>query len=72
MDRADFAGAIASVGIFLFAFGVGGSASLDTPVLGEVFGLSPELSFRIAGVGLVILLSVLVAGSYLKEDDHES
>lgn len=71
MDRADLAGAIASLGIFLFAFGVGGSASIDTPVLGEVFGLSAELSFRIAGVGLVILLSVVV-GSYLKADDDES
>ena len=72
MNRADLAGAIASLGIFLFAFGVGGSATLETPVLGEVFGLSRELSFRIAGIGLVILLSVVVVGSYLKDDDDES
>ncbi|WP_225335162.1 hypothetical protein [Halomicrobium urmianum] len=66
MDRQDAAGLLAALGIFLLAFGVGGSVPLDTPVFGELLGLSEALSFRLAGVGVVLLISVSVVGSLLK------
>lgn len=70
MDRADLAGAVASLGIFLLAFGVAGSVPLETPMLGEVLGLSTRLSLRLAGMGVAILILVLVGGSLLKGKQH--
>lgn len=66
MDRADFAGLVAAVGIFLLAFGVAGSVTLDTPMLGEILGLSTRLSLQLAGAGVTLLLLVTVFGSLVK------
>lgn len=66
MDRQDAAGLLAALGVFLLAVGVGGSASLDTPVFGELIGLSEGLSFRLAGVGVALLISVSVVGSLVE------
>lgn len=70
MDRTDLAGLLATVGIFLLTFGVAGSVPLETPMLGEVLGLSSRLSLRLSGAGVVILVSVAVVGSLLKEEDE--
>ncbi|QLD87733.1 hypothetical protein HWV07_01255 [Natronomonas salina] len=69
MNREDLAGLVAALGIFLLAFGVAGSVSLETPMLGEVLGFSTRLSLRLSGTGAAILISVAVAGSLLKDDD---
>ena len=69
MNREDSAGLVAALGIFLLAFGVAGSVSLETPMFGEIFGLSTRLSLRLSGTGAAILISVAVVGSLLKDDD---
>lgn len=66
MDRQDAAGLLAALGIFLLAFGVAGSVPLDTPVFGELIGLSEALSLRLAGAGVVLLLLVASVGSLLE------
>lgn len=69
MNREDIAGLLAAVGIFLLLFGVGGSVPLDTPIVGDLLGLSRELSFRLAGAGVLVLILVTVGGSIVKRTD---
>lgn len=69
MNRADIAGVLAGVGIFLLVFGVGGSVPLDTPIVGDLLGLPRELSFRLAGAGVLLLVLVAVGGTIVKRTD---
>lgn len=47
MDREDLAGLLAALGMFLLVFGVDGSVTLDTPIVGEVLGLSKSSSLKL-------------------------
>ncbi|WP_435101707.1 hypothetical protein [Halarchaeum sp. P4] len=70
MNREDLAGLLAALGICLLLFGVGGSATIDTPMVGELLGLSTTQSLRLAGAGMALLVGVAVVGTLLKRSER--
>lgn len=65
MNRKDLAGLLAALGMVLLLLGIGGSVTLDTPIVGEVLGLSKSLSLKLAAVGALLLIAVATVGSLL-------